>query len=106
MKWLRFRRRAGIVARCGFLWRDVVLGREDMLILHTPARACAKRSQLSGLRSIDNPHLNRITSPPMRSLLLTLLIILMTQTTHADTKLAYPPTRTDDVIDTLHGVAV
>jgi prolyl oligopeptidase len=42
----------------------------------------------------------------MRPLLLTLLIILMTQTIHADSKLAYPPTRTDDIVDTLHGVAV
>jgi prolyl oligopeptidase len=41
----------------------------------------------------------------MRLLTLT-LIICMTQNTQAASKLVYPPTRTDDVVDTLHGVAV
>src|SRR5882757_5624978 len=40
------------------------------------------------------------------SILPSLLIFLMMSNTYADFKLAYPPTRTDDVVDTLHGVAV
>jgi prolyl oligopeptidase len=55
---------------------------------------------------MDNLYLGRITSPLMRLLILTLVIMMMTSTTHADSKIVYPPTRTDDVVETLHGVAV
>src|SRR3954469_11357271 len=43
----------------------------------------------------------------MRLLMIALtLMTMMTSTTRADSKLVYPPTRTDDVVETIHGVAV
>jgi prolyl oligopeptidase len=56
---------------------------------------------------MDNVHLGRITSQPMRLLIFTLVLTMITTLpTHADSRIVYPRTRTDDVIETLHGVAV
>jgi prolyl oligopeptidase len=42
----------------------------------------------------------------MHRILFALVCSIMTTTTHAQSRLTYPPTRTDDVVDTLHGVPV